>query len=581
MPPAREIMLAVTDPLVKELTVMSCSQLLKSELLNNVTAYHIAMDPCPIIIMQPTSHMAQAYSKDRIDPMIRDTPILTELVSEKKSRDSNNTILHKQFPGGQLTMIGANSPSELASRPVRIILCDEIDRYPDSSGKEGDPVDLIAERAGTFFNRKQINTSTPTIEGRSKIENKYLLSDQRVHCGTCPHCNVGEEMSFQNVKWTDNDPSTAHYQCPLCAAKWTEPDRIKAIKNGFYRANAPFKGHAGFKVTKVSSPWEPLSVLVKKFLDAKDNSEKLKVFVNTQLAETWVERGEAPDHQRLYERREGYKQNSIPKGVVFLTAGVDIQKDRIEVEIVGWGRDKQSWSIDYRYYMGDTALDQVWLELDKVLNETWKDAENRELKLRMMAVDSGYNTQHVYSWVRKHPTDRVRAVKGQDNITAIFSAPRDAEVARDGSKLRHALKVWHVGVSLVKSELYSWLKLNQPEDGKEYPSGYLHFPEYDLEHFRRLSAEHLMKRTLKGRTTYRWEKKYERNEQLDCRVYARAAAAMFGLDRLSTQEWDILEGKPIEEPKAKAPLGREVNPPKPLDAQSSSFWARQNRKKLF
>jgi phage terminase large subunit GpA-like protein len=571
-------MLAATDESVKQLTIMSCSQLLKSELINNVIAYHIVNDPCPTILMQPTVSMAESYSKDRIDPMIKESPALFELVKEKKSRDSQNTILHKVFPGGQLTMIGANSPSELASRPIRLVLCDEVDRYPESSGEEGDPINLIWERSATFFNRKLICCSTPTIQGRSRIEKLYELSDMRVHCAVCPHCEHGEELKFENVKWTDNDPETARYVCPACHAPWTETERQRAVQNGYYQANAPFKGHAGFKVTKLSSPWEPVSVLAKKFLEARKNPQMLKVFFNTQLAETWVERGEVPDHKRLYERRESYTLNYIHPSVSFLTAGSDVQKDRIEVEIVGWGRDKQSWSIDYRVIMGETSTAAPWIELDKLLNESWQAPDGRELQIRMFTIDSGFNTQHVYDWVRRHPANRVRAIKGSDSLQMISGTPKDVELRRDGSRLSNASKSWPVGSSVVKTELYSWLRLNGAGDDGQFPPGYCHFPQYDEEYFKRLCSEQLMKKIINKRTVFRWEKLHERNEALDCRVYARAAAHMFGMDRMSANDWDALDGK-FTVPEAKPPV-RTTIPPRPLITPTPGGFM-SGRKKLF
>jgi phage terminase large subunit GpA-like protein len=587
--PARGVMLAATDPMVNQITVMSCSQLLKSEFLNNVVAYYMVNDPCPILMMHPTVSMAESYSKDRLDPMIRDTPAVREVVSGKKGRDSKNTVARKSFYGGQITLVGSNAPAELASRPIRIVLCDEVDRYGISAGVEGDPVSLVAERSATFapFN-KLICTSTPTIEGRSRIEQLYLAGDRRVYVVPCPSCGITEELKFENVKWTDDDPETAAYHCPGCSHVWSESERKRAISRGFYQATAPFKGHASFKVTKLASPWESLSVLVKKFLEAKGNPELLKTFLNTQLAETWVEKGEAPDSQRLYERREPYELNTLPKGVVFLTAGVDVQKDRLEVEIVGYGRDKQSWSIDYRVIMGDTATPKPWSELDKILNESWLTENERSLQIRLMAVDTGYNTQHVYNWLRTKSADRVRGIKGSDGLQTVFGTPKDVDVAKDGSKLRRALKLWTIGVSVLKSELYGWLKMDKPEDGKEFPPGYCHFPMYDLEHFKRLTAEQLMKKTLKGQTHYQWVKTFERNEQLDCRIYARAAASMFGIDRFTDKEFDILEG--IDESLKPPPTGRSEllghglpksapDPqPRKKDVQASDYWSRQKKK---
>ena len=583
---ARGPMLAVTDPRVKKITVMGPTQLLKTELINNIVGYFIHQDPSPMIVMQPTGKIAEAWSKDRLDKMIRDTPVLRGLVKDKRAKDSENTILHKTFPGGHITIVGSNSPSDLASRPVRIVLCDEVDKYPESAGKEGDPIKLIEERTDTFWNALIVHVCSPTVKGRSRIEQEYEQSDKRVFHGRCPYCNKLDELKWVNVKWDNDDPETARYECGQCGHPWTEIDRLKAISNGEYIATAPFNGHAGFKVNKIASPWQELKAIVKKFLEAKDNPEKLKTFVNTQLAETWEEEGDKPDFQRLYERRETYPINTLPKGVVFLTAGADVQKDRIELEIVGWGREKESWSIDYRIFPGDTAAPEVWKKLDEVLNQTWKTHNGLSVQIRMLAVDTGYNTQHVYNWVRKQSPDRVRAVDGRDGLQSVFGTPSDVDMNLDGSRVRRALKLWPVGVSVIKSELYGWLNLNMPEDGKPYPPGYCHFPQYDLEHFKRLTSEQLVKRVLNGRTVYRWAQIYERNEQLDCRVYARAAAAMFGMDYFSETEWEVLEGKftvptqrfeNVENSSYQTPETNREEDDTPFD----DFWSRQNAKKKF
>lgn len=584
---ARGPMLAVTDPKVKKITVMGPTQLLKTELINNIVGYFIHQDPAPMIVMQPTGKMAEAWSKDRLDKMLRDTPAIAGRVKDKRSRDSDNTILHKSFPGGHITVVGSNSPSDLAMRPVRVVLCDEVDKYPESAGKEGDPIKLIEERSDTFWNALAVRVCSPTIQGRSRIEAEYELSDKRVYNGRCPHCNQLDELKWENVKWDEADPEgTSAYVCSQCHTSWSETDRLKAIAAGEYVATASFNGHAGFKVNKLASPWQPVNVLVKKWLEANESPEKLKTFVNTQLAETWVEKGEVPEYKRLHERRELWSVNQLQPGVVFLTAGADVQKDRIELEVVGWGRDKQSWSVDYRIIMGDTGTAAPWVELDKVLSETWKTASGNEVQLRMLAIDSGYNTQHVYDWVRRHPADRVRAVKGSDHLQMAFGQPKDIDVARDGSRLRRVSKVWPVGVSVIKSELYSWLKLDGAGDDGKYLPGFCHFPQYDEDYFKRLCSEQLVKKTVNGRTLYRWIKIHERNEPLDCRIYARAAAAMFGIDRFSVVDWDRLEGK-YDLPKPKVPVKPEGNSPEKKTPErreenpKSDFWARQNQKNNF
>jgi phage terminase large subunit GpA-like protein len=544
--PARGPMLAVTEPKVKKISIMACTQLMKTELLNNIVGYFVHQDPSPIIVMQPTGSLAETWSKDRLDPMIRDTPALSDLIKTKKSRDSGNTIGHKQFVGGHITIIGSNSPSELASRPVRITLRDEIDKYEDNI--EGDPSALINERAATFWNALDVGVCSPTIKGRSKIEAEFLASDRRKFHVDCPHCSHNHFMVWSNVKWQNNDPQTAQYQCPECTALWTERERIDAIKGGAYVATAPFTGHAGFHVNKLASPWEPLSTLVKKWLEAQLDPSKLKTFINTQLAETWEEKGEAPEHMRLYERRALYHINSCPEGVVFLTAGCDVQKDRLELEIVGWGKNKESWSVDYRVIMGETTTIAPWIELDKLLNETWELSNKTQVQIKVLAVDSGYNTQHVYSWARKHTSNRVMVVKGQDAQQNILGVPSVADVSHQGKKVKRGVRVWPVGVSTLKSELYGFLNLDGAGDDNVYPAGFCHFPSYGEEFFRMLTAEQLVKRIVNGKTVYKWLKSYERNEALDCRNYARAAASMIGMDRFKEKDWENFNGVTASKP---------------------------------
>jgi phage terminase large subunit GpA-like protein len=591
---ARGPMMAVTDPAVKKISIMACTQLMKTELINNIVAYFVHQDPSPIIVMQPTVNLAKTWSKDRLSPMIRDTPVLNELIKTKKSRDSGNTLQHKSFPGGHITVIGSNSPSELASRPVRITLRDEIDKYEDNI--EGDPSSLIIERSATFWNALDVGVCSPTIKGRSKIELEYLASDQREFQVDCPHCNHRHYMVWGNVKWFDNDPMTTQYMCPECAVLWTEKERLQAIHKAQFRpdfgyvAQAPFTGHAGFRVNKLASPWQPLSDLVKKWLVQCKEQTTLKTFINTQLTETYEERGESPEHMRLYERRELYPINSCPEGVVFLTAGCDVQKDRLEVEIVGWGRGKESWSIDYRVIMGETSTEAPWKELDKILNETWVLTNGTNAHVRVLAVDSGYNTQHVYTWARKHTSDRVMVVKGQDrDVTTILGIPQAADVSHSGDKIKRGIRVWPVGVGILKSELYGFLNLNAAGDDGIYPPGFCHFPQYGEEYFKMLTAEQLMKtKNKKGHTVHQWVKTYERNEALDCRNYARAAAAMIGIDRLSEHDWDSLEGKPptpekiynaetIPHPTVKAPT---ISSRKTEVEQKKDYWARERARKF-
>lgn len=560
---ARGPMKAVSDPQVRIVTVMGPTQLLKTEMINNSIGYIIDQDPGPTLMVQPTEALAEAWGNERFDKMVRDTPRLTEKISKKKSRDSANSKLHKEFTGGYLAIVGANAPGGLASRPIRNLLLDEIDKYPLSAGREGDPIKLARERTATFWNRKIIQVCSPTVEGKSRIAQEYEASDQRVYEVPCPSCGHAEEMQWRNVVWPEGEPEKALYHCPECRHPWEEYQRLEAIQGGEWRATKPFKGHAGFRCSKLVSPWETIAELAMKFCEAKKNVEQLKVFVNTSLAETWKEKGDAPEWKKLYDRREIYPKRIVPKPAVFLTAGVDVQKDRLEVEIKAWARGQESWSIDYRVLMGETEERPVWELLDGVLGEQFEHENGRSLHIAMMAVDSGYLTQTVYNWVRGWPATRVVAIKGRDNQSVVVGTPSPVDVNINGQKIKRGTMVWPIGVSILKAELYRRLKLERPIDGEDYPPGYLHYPEYSEDFFKQLTAEQLVSKISKGYRVYEWQKVRERNEALDTAIYCRAAAAILGMDRMKPQHWDKLESEVGVHSKSKHSQGPNPGAPPP------------------
>ena len=251
---------------------------------------------------------------------------------------------------------------------------------------------------------------------------------------------------------------------------------------------------------------------------------------------------------------EDLKQNKIPSNVCFLTAGVDVQKDRLELEIVGWTADKQSYSIDYRVIDGNTTLSKTWNELSKVVDEVFIREDNMEISIARMAVDSGYNTSEVYAFCRKYSTSKVIAIKGRDDLGIPVAPPRQVDYNKKGQKIGK-LKVWNIGVSLLKSELYSWLLIEPNTDGT-FPEKYCHFPQYQDTYFKGLASEQYLPKIRK------WKKTYERNEPLDCRIYARACANLVGLDRLTTDQLNKMGNiTKNKEPQKKKTRNRE-----------SSFW---------
>ncbi len=547
-PYMREIMdcLSPSNP-VEKVIFMKGAQIGGTEAGNNWIGYIIHHSPGPMLAVQPTVEMAKRWSKQRVAGLIDSTPVLRERVKEARARDSGNTVQSKEFTGGILVMAGANSAVGLRSMPVRYLFLDEVDAYDFDVDGEGDPVALATQRTITFANRKIFLVSTPTIQGFSRIEQEYEQSDKRRWWVPCPECGEHQILSEKQLRWPKDRPELATYYCEHC--ELAIPSHQKAWMNsrGQWRAEAPGEGKAaGFHLSGLNSPWLTWVQIAERKHAAKDDAA-MKVYVNTIEARTWTESGEAPEWQRLYDRREDYAIGRVPQGGLFLTAGVDVQKNRLEAEIVAWGRERESWSIDYRVLEGDPAKPDVWLQLDQLLAETFTHDSKIELPIIKLAIDTGYATQEVYDWVRKQANGRVIAVKGFDKMGAAIGTPAQMDVTSHGKRKRRGLMVWPVGTSFSKSELYGALRKDKPTDerladGSNYPAGYCHFPKYGEEYFKQLTAERLVTvKDNRGFARRNWHKMRERNEALDCRVYARAAAAAYGVDRFNEPVWQRLE----------------------------------------
>jgi phage terminase large subunit GpA-like protein/intein/homing endonuclease len=517
-----------------------------TETINNIIGYCIDQEPCPITVVQPTLEMARTWSKDRFAPMLRDTPALRGKVEDSKSKDNDSTILQKIFPNGNLTISGANSPASLAGRPKRVVIGDDVDRWPLSAGKEGDPIRLLFKRTTAFYNKKQILFSTPTDQ-HSRIWKAFLETDQRYYFVPCPKCGEYQTLDWKNdetgkyhVKWERDKhgkhlPKTAYYECDKCGAHLNDNDINEMVKLGEWRATKPFNGKAGFSMNEIYSSWVTLAETVQSFLDAKDDPFQLRVWVNTSRGKIFEERGDAPEWERIYMRRERYQVGRIPAGGLLLVAGADVHKDRIEVEVLAYGRGRQSWSVDYRIISGDVAGGGPGKILDEIMHERFPHELGGSAQIRMIAVDAGYETQTVYNWVRKYPQNRAMAVRGIHSLGVILGVPRMIDILVDGKKYVRGMKYWPVGVSVCKSELYGNLRLEK--NGDIYPDGYCHFPEYDEEYFKGITAEelHIIARR------FEWRKIREYNHPLDARNYARAAASALAIDRYTEDAWKALE----------------------------------------
>ena len=518
-PYQREILDAVNDPACEEVVM-------------NTIGYYVDYDPAPILVVQPTLDMAQAFSKDRLAPMIRDTPALTDKVKDSKSRDSGNTILHKKFPGGHITMAGANSPASLASRPIRIVLMDETDRYPASAGGEGNPIKLAEKRTNTFWNRKKIKVSTPTIKGESQIEKEFLSGSQEEWCVPCPCCG-----RFQPYEWGRIHFSDATMECSFCGEHISEMDWKQ--QTGKYIAKFPDRRRKrSFHLNELASPWKHWEEIIRDFQEAnkelKENGDinKMKTFINTSLGETWEERGKSADDDSLLSRRERYEAE-IPDGVLLLTAGVDVQDDRFEVEITGWGRGYESWGIRYEKIFGDLEKEETWDHLEEYLDRELYFASGTSLLLACTCIDTGgHFTTQCYKWLKKmeRKGKRIYGIKG-------MGGPGIPLIHKVSTNNQYKVKVFILGVDSGKEILMT--RLNTVDEGP----GYCHFPinadrGYNETYIKGINSEQRVVHIKDGRPVIKWVKKSgTRNEPLDLRNYSTAAAEIL------RPNWDVLEGK--------------------------------------
>lgn len=506
-----------TDQVTETVVMVWASQTGKTTVFNAAIGYYIHQDPAPIMNVQPTKEMAEAWSKDRFVPMVRDTPALAALVNIDSKRDGENTITHKRFPGGNLTISGANSPASLASRPKRVMVLDEVDRFPRSAKKEGRPSKLAIKRTATFWNRKILKSSSPTIKGESEIEEDFERSDRRYYHVKCPHCGEMQKLVWAQLRWPEKEPENAHYVCGPNGCIISDGDKHYMLAHGEWIAEAPFKGVAGFHLSSLYSPWVTFADLARKWVDAQGDPEKLKVFINTELAETYEENleGDSVDEDSLINRVEDYEALA-PDGVLIITMAVDVQDDRLEYEIVGWGVDDETWSLRYEVIHGDPGTPEVWQELDDVLETKIRHARGIELPIMVTCIDAGgHHSESVYVYCKKKQRQqrRVYWVRG-------YSAAWRPVIGKPSNNNSHRVKGFFVGTDTAKDLIYSRLKI------EEHGAGFCHFPaHYPENYFKGLTSETKVKHYHKGKTTISYRKKTQsaRNEPLDLRVYNTAA----------------------------------------------------------
>jgi len=520
-PYLREIMDAASDPEVNTVVFMKCARIGGTEAGLNIVGYFIDQDPSPIMIVQPRVDDAKDFSKEQLAPMLADTEPLARKVRAPNSRDSGNTVQAKVFDGGALFLVGANSPGGFRRRTARVLILEEADGYPASAGAEGDPMKLAMRRTSTFaYRRKVYINSTPTLKGLSRIEDYYERSDQRRYHVPCPHCGHmaplrwGTTETAYGMRW--KDIPEPQYLCEGCGALWGEAEKFPALAAGMWVADRPGRPIRGYHLNALYSPWVTWRELVDEWTEAQGDVLKLQVFVNTVLGETWEDRRGGLDSGALALRPK-HKAGTVPYGVQVLTMGVDVQDDRLEATVWGWGAGRQRWRIAHDVLRGDPEKPEVWALLEALRVKHWACEDGQARRVFATGVDSGAHTQAVYAWCGPRYAERVYAVKG--------SSTAGAPLLPRGPTRAKGCRVFVVGTETAKDEWYGALRTGAP--GPMYVA----FDEgLDAGYLQQLTAERAVRKQVNGRWVRRYElPRGERSEALDCAVYALVALMLTGV----------------------------------------------------
>ncbi len=547
-----EIMDAVTNPHVNEIVFVSSAQTGKTEFLNNCFGYFAHADPATILYLCENEGKARAWSIECLAPLIRDTPVLAQLFGEARQRDSNNMIESKGFRGGHFALAWATSPATLSSRPRRVILADEVDAF--ESTKEGNPLQLAEARTKTAgVNRKVILVSTPRYEETSQIVPRYRDSTAEKYFVPCPHCEEKQVLQFRNpetgqrnLQWDEDRFETSAFYCQHCGEEITEDFKDWMLANGEWRStNTAYAGNRrGFWLCELYSPWASWADLAQAYVAARNNKADLQVFVNTRLAETWQIEGDKLDVMDLRFRQEEYEAE-VPDGVTLITAGVDVQGDRVEIEVVGWGLEYESWSLDYAVLYGDPTKenDEIWADLREYLTRQWEDRNGELHTVKAVGIDTGFQGDNVCRFIKANAGRRFFALKGS-------SVANKELLTKPSRNNRWGVPLYSIGVNAAKDIVAA--DLSKAEQG----AGYCHFPDdRPASYFQQFGNEHKVRRIVQGQPIYRWEKvkDHARNEALDIRVYALAAA------KILNPNWRALETRKNEKKKEKTSKNSESN----------------------
>jgi phage terminase large subunit GpA-like protein len=594
-PYLREIMtgLSANDP-TQRIVFMKSAQIGGTEVGNCWIGYVIHHAPAPMLYILPTVEIAEKASKQRIAPMLDESPALRELVSPARSRDSGNTLLSKEFRGGVFMMTGANSAAGLRSMPIKFLFGDEIDAWPLDVENEGSPLALAEKRTTTFARRKVFLVSTPTLTETSRVSIEYERSDKRRYFVPCPHCGHMQWLRWRGFNdkpkdpqahtyrlvWTDATKKAAAYICGECGAHIEERHKTSMLRAGEWRATAAGDGVTkGYHINSLYSPagWKSWVEILQEFELASKDQALLKTFVNTTLGEPFEElQGSQTTPGELQRRAPDIPLRVVQWGLYLLTAGVDTQGDRLEAYVWGWGRGMERQLVDRRVIYGDPGLPEgepgsPWTELTEYLRTPFEHVGGGTLMIRAAFVDSGgSHTQSVYGYTRRHQGAHVYSIKGASVAgKSVLGKPSDVDINWRGQKIKKGVKLWPIGTDTAKAEIYGRLRTADPG------AGYVHLSKnLPAEVFEQLTAERQVVKYVKGHARMEWVKPPgKRNEALDCAVYALAAAIYVGVDRWTAADWDRAQA--VIQPKAKPKEDAVQAKPVPMVKQAAPVVARQ------
>ena len=552
-PYMREVMNSVKHH--PETALMCSAQVGKTQALLCITAYFMVHDPCGIMILRPTIQSAEDFSKERVSTMLRDSRVFDDLIAPARSRDSGNTLLHKLFPGGFLAMAGGNSPSSVSSRAARILLVDEADRLPESAGDEGDPVQLAKKRCTTFWNKRFFINSTPDNISTSKIADWWERSDKRFFHLPCPHCGHYQPLIWENLTYPgkgtkEYDLSQIYYNCENCNEPFPEHLKGEIMLKGKWVSTAT-SDIRGYYLWEGYSPWSSWESICQRYQDCYEDPERLRVFQNLTLGRPWQDELVSElDYKKIYYRAEaeGNNRGEITEEMLLLTAGVDVQGDRLECTLFACGAQKYKAVVDHQVFFGNPAQNDVWEKLQGYLELTRVHPLGRKIGVSAVGVDSGFLSEDVYLQVRKRLNRRWFALKGRAGERPIVVSMQVQDKNRFGKSARN-FRAYIVGVDSLKETLF-----------RQVGDELVHFPSgLDLEYYEQFTGEKQISFYRNGQAVYKWEKTAANVEALDCAVYALAAAHLAGVANVSwakakhklTKPEEEVELPPQPEPKPK------------------------------